>query len=142
MAAYVKYQDFTEQLCKGIHHLHAAGDVVNAAIHSTAPTTTANPAILSGLTQVTGTGYAPIDITNDIAEASGTATLSSGLPATDAVWTAGGAWSAAQYVSLYNDTASSPVDPLICSWDYGSSFTLASGETFTLDLGASIFTIL
>jgi hypothetical protein len=32
-------------------------------------------------------------------------------------------------------------DPLIASWNYGSSFTVAVGETFTVDFGATIFSI-
>ena len=36
-----------------------------------------------------------------------------------------------RYVILYNDTA--PADELIGFYDYGSSITLASGETFTTD---------
>jgi hypothetical protein len=39
-----------------------------------------------------------------------------------------------RYAVLYNDTPTSPADPLIGCWDYGSSITLNSGETFTLDL--------
>ena len=80
MAAYVKYNDFVEQLCKGIHHLHAAGDDVKVVIHSDAPTEPTDVS-LSNLTQVTGTGYTAggIDIVNDITESpAGTANLTSG----------------------------------------------------------------
>jgi hypothetical protein len=38
---------------------------------------------------------------------------------------------------LYNDTPTSPADPLVGYWDYGSSITLAAGETFTVDLDAT-----
>jgi len=58
------------------------------------------------------------------------------------VWTAGaGDWVAFRYAVLYNDTPSSPADPLLGYWDYGSALTLGNGETFTLDFGASIFTL-
>ena len=54
---------------------------------------------------------------------------------------AGGSIGPFRYAVLYNDTPVSPANPLIGYWDYGSSVTLASGETFTVDFGASLFTI-
>jgi len=53
---------------------------------------------------------------------------------TDPVVTASGAVGPLRYAVLYNDTPTSPAKPLIGWWDYGSSVTLASGETFTVDL--------
>ena len=107
MAAYVKYNDFTEQLCRGVHQLHAAGHDVKVVIHSDAPTEPTDVG-LANLTQTSGTGYTAggIDIVNDITESpAGTANLTSGLASTDAVWTGGaGGFTAAQYVSIYNDT--------------------------------------
>ena len=41
-------------------------------------------------------------------------------------------------VVLLDDT--STTDILLCSFDYGSNFTLGNGETFTLDFGASLAT--
>lgn len=137
MATYTKYQDFVQQLCTGIHNLTAAGHVVKAVIHSDAPTVATDDE-LADLTQVTGTGYTAggEDIQNDMTEASGTATVT----AVDVTWTAtAGDWTAGRYVSIHNDTSTG--DKLIASWDYGSNFTLANGETFTLDFGASVFTL-
>jgi hypothetical protein len=46
---------------------------------------------------------------------------------------------------LYNDSATSPLDALVAWWDYGSSITLADGETFTVKFSnttpGAIFTL-
>jgi hypothetical protein len=60
----------------------------------------------------------------------------------DVVFTAsGGSIGPFRYVIIYNDTPTSPADPLVCYYDYGSSITLLDGETFTVDFGASLFTL-
>ncbi len=57
-------------------------------------------------------------------------------------WTAsGGSFGPLQYVVLYNEDATSPLDALIGWWDYGSSVTVLDGEQFKVDFGASILTI-
>jgi hypothetical protein len=127
-----------EQLCTGIHNLTAAGHVVKAVIHSDAPTAATDDE-LADLTQITGTGYTAggEDIQNGMTETpAGTATVTG----VDVVWTATAAdWVAGRYVSIHNDTSTG--DKLIASWDYGGNFTLGNGETFTVDFGASVFTL-
>jgi hypothetical protein len=133
----VKYQDFVDQLLRGVHNLTAAGHVIKAVIHSDAPTVATDDE-LADLTQITGSGYTAggEDIQNDMSETTGTATVTG----VDVVWTATAAdWVAGRYVSLHNDT--STTDKLIGSWDYGSNFTVGNGETFSLDFGASVFTL-
>lgn len=137
MVAFTKYQDTVQQFWTGIHNLTAAGHVVKAAIHTDAPTVATDDE-LADLTQVTGTGYTAggEDTQNDMTETTGTATWTG----VDVVWTAGASdWIAARYVSVHNDT--STTDKLLGAWDYGSNFTLLSGETFTLDFGASVGTL-
>jgi len=140
MATYNKIQDFTEQLCKGVHQCHAAGHTFKVMLTNSAPVATNT--ILSNITEIAaGNGYTAggEDAQNDLSETTGTATVS----AVDVVWTAsGGTIGAFQYVVLYNDTATSPLDALIAWWDYGGSITLAVGETFTVDFGSnSLFTL-
>lgn len=88
-----------------------------------------------------GNGYTAAGHTVTISsssQASGTYSL----VGTDLVFTAsGGSVGPFRYAVLYNDTPTSPADPLIGYWDYGSNVTLATGETFTVDFGSSILTI-
>lgn len=136
MVAYARYNNGLLQVGSAIHSFPAAGHTFNAAIHTDAPNQTTDDE-LADLTQITGTGYAVADIQNDYTESGGTATAT----AVDKVWTAGAAdWTAtARYVSTYNDTSTG--DKLWNYWDYGSTFAVGNGETFTLDFGATWFTL-
>ncbi len=133
----MKYEPFAEGMANKLFDLFGTDDTVKAAIHSDAPVVATDDE-LADLTQVTGTGYTAGggDIQNDATRTGGTVTAT----AVDFVWTAGAAdWIAARYVSTMDDT--STTDRLINSWDYGGNFTLGNGETFTLDFGASWFTL-
>lgn len=138
MAALVKFEQFVEDLAKGVHQLHAAGHTLKVYLSNTAPNV-ATHAVKGDLAEITNqNGYtAPVDIQNDMTEASGVATVT----AVDVVITATGAVGPFRYAVIYNDTPTSPADPLVCYYDYGSSISLANGETFTLDFGSSLFTI-
>lgn len=140
MASYNKFQDFVEQLCKGVHQCHAAGHTFKVALSNSAPVATNT--IFANITEISaGFGYTAggTDVQNDLSETTGTATCS----AVDVVFTAsGGSIGPFRYIVLYNDTASSPADALIGWWDYGSNLTLTAGETFTVDFGSnSLFTL-
>jgi hypothetical protein len=137
MATYVKYEVFVEDLMNKLHDLFGTTDTLKVAIHSDAPTVATDDE-LADLTQTSGTGYTAggEDTQNDSTRSGGTVTLTG----VDVVWTGGsGGFTAARYVSMHNDT--STTDRLICSWDYGGNFTVAVGETFTVDFGASILTL-
>lgn len=140
MATYVKYQNFVEDLGKGVHQLHAAGHTLKIALTNTAPNVSTHT-VLADITEISaGNGYTAggTDAQNDYTETSGTGTLTG----TDVVFTAsGGTIGPFRYAVLYNDTPTSPTDPLIAYWDYGSNVTLNDTETFTVDFGASILTI-
>ena len=137
MVAFNKYQQFVEDLGLGVHNLDTG--TLKIALTNTAPS--AAHATLSQITEIgAGNGYSAggSDATGVYTESAGTATLAG----TDVVFTAsGGSIGPFRYAVLYNDTPTSPADPLIGWWDYGSSITLLTGETFTVDFGASILTI-
>lgn len=134
MASFNKFNQFVADLASGVHQLQTGtSHVLKVALTNTAPTS-AN-AVLADITQVAnGNGYTTGGIsvgTITGAQTGGTFKLTGG---TDPVWTASGAGFTARYAVIYNDTPTSPADPLIGWWDYGSSVTLAAGETFTVDL--------
>jgi hypothetical protein len=138
MATFNKFEKFSEDLASGVHNFAAAGHVLKVYLSNATPSASAD-AIKTDLAEITNqNGYtAPVDTQNDISR-SGITTSVTGV---DIVITATGAVGPFQYAVLYNDTPSSPLDPLIGWWDYGTPVTLANGETFTVDFGASMFTI-
>lgn len=144
MAAFNKFNDFTEQFVRGVHDWDA--HTFKAALTNTAPVA-GDVSFLPGSshpppTSVNGypTGGSATTIT--IAEASGTTTVQG----TQVVFTAtAGGIGQFRYVILYNDTATSPADAVIGWWDYGSSISLADGESFTVQFNSTspgtIFTL-
>ena len=137
MVAFNKFEDFVNQLCQGTHNLDGT-DTLECYLTNAAPSASLD-SVKADLAEIaTGNGYAgPQDTTNTGSETTGTFTVAG----TDIVITATGAVGPFQYVVLQNTTPTTPLDPLIGWWDYGSTVTLASGETFTIDFGASIFTV-
>jgi hypothetical protein len=127
-SAWNKFNDFSEQLVRGVHDFDA--NTFKVVLTNSAPT--AANTILTDITQIAnGGGYTTGGETTTItiAEVSGTTTVSG----TEIVWTGSGAgFGPFRYAVLYNDTAAN--DPLIAWFDYGSpGITLVgAGETFTL----------
>jgi len=140
MAAYVKYQQFPEDLGNKVHDLVGTQDTLKVMLSNTAPNV-ATHAVRSDASEISaGNGYTSggVDIDNDGSESGGTLTVT----AVDKTITAsGGSIGPFRYAILYNDTPTTPADPLIAYWDYGSSITLADAETLTLDFGASLLTL-
>jgi len=138
MAAYNKFETCVGDLGLKVHELNA--DTCKVYLTNNAPSASLD-SVKADLAEISaGNGYTSggEDSTNTYSETSGTGTLAG----TDIVWTAsGGTIGPFRYAVLYNDTPTSPADPLIAWWDYGSSITLNDGETFTVDFGASIFTL-
>jgi len=134
MATYTKFQDYVEQLAKGVHIW--SSHTFKEMLTNSAPVNTNT--IAANLTDISaGNGYTAAGMTLDtvtLSEASGTAKVT----IADEVLTAsGGSIGPFRYPAIYNDTATSPADALVCFFDYGSSITLASGETFTTDFDAT-----
>ncbi len=120
------FQAFIEALAEKKHNLGA--DVLKVALTNSAPNA-ATGAVLTDITEITYTNCSARTVSiAGSAQSSGTYKLT----LTDLVLTAsGGSVGPFRHVVLYNDTATN--DELIGYYDYGSSITLADGETLTLD---------
>lgn len=133
MATYNKFQDYAEQVNKAVHNWST--HTFKVALTNSAPSATNT--ILSDITQISGTaGYTTGGgtlATITLVETSGTAKLT----IADFVFTSTGTMGPFRYVVIYNDTATSPADALVCWYDYGSAVTLNNTETFTIDFDAT-----
>ena len=134
MATFNKYNQFVEDLASGVHQLQTGtSHVLKVALSNTTPSAT--HATLSQVSELTTSGgYTAGGIsvgTITGSQSSGTFKLTGG---TDPVWTGSSGGFTARYAILYNDTPTSPADPLIGWWDYGSSVAVGAGETLTVDL--------
>jgi hypothetical protein len=124
MAAFTKFHAFVEHLAEKVHNL--GSDQLTIAVTTTQPSTSN-----SILADVVAHGHANLSSRN---VGTSTSAQSSGvykLVCNDLVLSASGAVADFRYVVLYNNTATN--DELIGYWDYGSTVSLASTETFTID---------
>jgi hypothetical protein len=149
MPVTTKVRDFVEDVAEKVHNL--GSDNLAIALSNTAPASeSSNPTlsgngVLANVTQISYTNYSD-DMTVDRRLQSVTSTESSGtytLDAADITITAsGGALPTFRYIYLYNDTPTSPADPLILVIDNEAGITLASGESVTLQFnGSGILTL-
>jgi len=138
MATYNKFQQFIENIFKGVHNFTAdANCTVTVGLTTNAAAPVATNSVLADITTIAYTNLSSRVVTGITAEHT-TGTLH--LTATDLVLTASGAVATFRWVFLYDDDPTSPADPLISYYDYGSDVTLASGDTFTIDFATDILT--
>lgn len=130
MATFNKFNAFVEHIAEGVHNLGSGQLVV--ALTNSAPS--AANTVLADITEISYTNLSSRNITTSTSsQTSGTYKL----VLTDLVLTATGAVGPFRYIVIYNDTPTSPADPLIGYYDYASSISLATGETFTIDFDGS-----
>jgi hypothetical protein len=134
--AFTKLNGFVEHQAEKVHNL--GSDQLAVALSNTAPGSEGTPptgattaCVLANVTQITYTNLSTRNLTTSAsAQSSGTYKLT----IDDLILTAsGGSVGPFRYVYIYNDTPTSPADPLIGYLDYGSSITLGDGETLTLN---------
>jgi len=127
VATYNKFNQTVEDWLEGVYT--ASTDQFTVALTAAANAPVATNSVLANLTEISYTNLSARNLTTSTSsQTSGTFTQ---LFA-DLVLTASGAVATFRYVVIYNNTPTSPADPLLCWYDYGSDLTLASGETLTL----------
>lgn len=138
MASFNKVNDF---VANAVENMDLESDQLAVALSNTAPgSESSNPTadgngILGNVTQIS---YSNLSSRNLTTTSSGQSSGVYKLVLADLTLTAsGGSVAAFRYIYLYNDTVTSPADPLIGYYDYGSSVTLNDGDTFTLDFSPS-----
>lgn len=138
MATFNKVNDFVKN---AVHNMDLESDQIVVALSNTAPASeTNNPAsdgngILANVTQIAYTNLSSRNVTTTSStQTSGTYKL---VLADITLTSSGGATGPFRYVYLYNDTVTTPGDPLIGYYDYGSSLTLNDGDSLTVDFSAA-----
>lgn len=130
MATFNKFNSFVEALAEKVHNL--GSDTLKVMLTNSAPS--AANTVKANITEIAaGNGYTAGGTQAVISASSQTSGTYKSVLA-DVVFTASGAVGPFRYVVLYNDTATN--DELIAYADYGSSISLANGETFTVDFDA------
>ena len=125
MASYNKFNSFVEAVAEKKHNL--GSDQLVVALTNSAPSATD-----SVLTDITEIGYTNCSSRNLTTSSSSQTSGTYKLVVNDITLTAsGGTVGPFRYIVIYNDTAAN--DELIAYYDYGSSITLADGETLSID---------
>lgn len=127
MVAYNKFDQYVEDLAHQVYGQDT--DQFTVALMAGAPSASLD-AVLADITEINYSNLSARDITTASSAQTGGVYK---LTLTDLVLTATGAVATFRYVVIYNNTPSSPLDPLVAWYDHGSNVTLANGETFTID---------
>lgn len=139
MAVFNKLNGFVEHLSEGVHNL--GSDQLVLALSNTAPASETVPptqstanCVLGNVTEVNYNDCSTRNVTTITSEqSSGTYRL----VLQDITLSSTGTVGPFRYIYLYNDTPTSPVDPLIGYFDYGAALTLNNGESLTIDFDQS-----
>ena len=137
MATFNKVNDF---VVNAVHNMDLESDQIVVALSNTAPgSESSNPTgdgngVLANVTQISYTNCSSRNVTTTSStQTGGTYKL---VLADITLSASGGDVGPFRYVYIYNDTVTSPADPLIGYYDYGLSLTLNDGDSFTLDFSA------
>lgn len=134
MAAANKFNQFVEDVAEKVHNLQS--DTLKVMLTNTAPVAT--NAVRADITEIAAANGYTAGGTQSVQSSSAQVSGTYKLVLADVTYTAaGGSIGPFRYPVLYNDTPTSPADPLILFWDYGASITLTDGNSFTVDFSAT-----
>jgi hypothetical protein len=111
-------------------------DQFTIALTNTAPV--AANSVLADITEISYTNLTSRNITTTSSSQTGGVYT---LVFQDLTLTASGSVPSFRYVVIYDNTPTSPLDPVVSWFDYGSSITMANGETFTVDFTGAAITL-
>lgn len=134
MATFTKINDWAGNMVKVAN---VATDQFVVALSNTAPASEGTPPTGDGagiLANVTQVAYTNLSTRNITTTSSTTTAGTMKLILADLTLTStGGSTGPFRYVYIYDDTPTSPVDPLVMYYDYGTSITLNATETLLID---------
>jgi hypothetical protein len=138
MASFNKVNDFVKN---AVHNMDLESDQFVVALSNTAPASeSSNPesdgnGIIGNVTEIAYTNLSSRNITTtSSAQSGGTYKL---VLSDITLTSTSGSTGPFRYIYIYDDTVTSPADPIVGYYDYGSSLTLNDGDSFTVDFNAA-----
>jgi len=138
MASFNKIADF---IVNAVHNMDLESDQIAIALSNTAPGSESTPptgdgdGVLANVTEISYTNCSSRAVTTTSStQTSGTYKL---VLADLTLTASGGSVGPFRYIYIYDDTVTSPADPLIGYYDYASALTLNDGDSFTVDFSAT-----
>lgn len=136
MATLVPFHELGKYLGDGTADLDT--HTFKAVITNSAPTQ-AGSLVLADITQIASTGgYAAVTLSGVSYTETGSGTGIWAWTSSAFAWTASGAdFATGRYIVIYDDTPTSPADPLVGYVDYGTTFVVTNGNSLTVTPGAN-----
>lgn len=147
MAAFVKINKFVDHLCTGVHDFTSTGTAqMTVALSNIDPASEVGGdptddahGLLADVTEVAYTNLSSRQFTN-VQKTLSTGTLTVDMD--DLQLVASGSVAQFRYLYFYNDTSTSPADPLVAHFDHGSVVGLQDTDTYSIQIDAAgLFTL-
>lgn len=137
MAAFNKFNLFTQDLTTAKHTFASGGQTFAIMLTNTVPLATNHIySDVSGGELATTGGYTVGGITSAMSESSAAGVEK--VLGTNVTWTGSGAgFGPFRYIIIFNVTQTTPLKPLVAWYDYGSSISLFLSDTFTVAFDAT-----